>query len=105
MEAIILECYCVLYAKIFYKEDNMVGIIISPIIGGARLMTEAKDKWIGKALKKRKTKKGPRGEGTLTAQAAKHGMTPGEFCASSMGKKGIGAKRCQMRRNLMKSAK
>ena len=65
---------------------------------------EAK-KWIQGALKKRKTKSGPRGEGTLTAQAKQAGKTPAEFCASSAGKKGIGAKRCNMRNNLMKSGK
>jgi hypothetical protein len=65
---------------------------------------EAK-KWIQGALKKRKTKEGPRGEGTLTAQAKAAGKTPAEFCASSAGKKGIAAKRCNMRNNLMKSAK
>lgn len=65
---------------------------------------EAK-KWMQKALKPRKTKEGPRGEGTLTAQAERAGKTPSEFCASAAGKKGIGAKRCNMRKNLMKSGK
>ena len=80
----------------------MIGKIISPIIGSGRIMSE--DKWIQKALKKRKTKEGPRGQGTLTKQAAAAGKTPAEFCASPAGKKGIGAKRCNMRKNLMKSS-
>ena len=86
----------------------MLGKIISPILGSSRISSPvnssvvSEKNWIQGALKKRKTSSGPRGKGTLTAQAKSHGMTPGEFCASPAGHKGIAAKRCNMRKNLMK---
>jgi hypothetical protein len=64
------------------------------------------EKWVQKALKPHKAPKseggGPRGKGTLTRQAAQHGQTPAQFCAKNKaGKKGIGAKRCALRKSLM----
>lgn len=75
--------------------------IISPVIGGASRVVSEKN-WIQGALKPHKKDGKPRGAGTLTKQAANHGQSPAEFCASDAGKSGIGAQRCNMRKNLMK---